>query len=160
MIERRTIWLTPLLKKHCKHLFKWWNDSEVMAPVGRPDYSISMPEVERAYDKYVQKAGGWFLILASDEVPIGEISYEVSLEKRTAEIHIKIGERQYWSQGCGADAVNVLVSYIFEHEKNIERVKVVPALGNRRAIRLFEKCVFHKETRSGNAIIMTKTRNE
>jgi len=160
MIEGKMVRLTTLRKKHCKFLFKWWNDSEIMAPVGYPNYSISMPEVRRSYINYIRKAGGWFLILTIDGVPIGDISYDVLLEERTVEIHIKIGERQYWGQGYGADAVNVLVSYIFKHEKNIERVKAIPALGNNRATRLFEKCGFHKETNTKNTIIMTITRNE
>jgi len=67
--------------------------------------------------------------------------YNIDEGKRGAELGIMIGDRNYWDQGYGADAVTTLLDHIFNTTK-LERVYLNTLESNSRAQRCFEKCGF------------------
>jgi len=58
-----------------------------------------------------------------------------------AELGIVIGDRDYWSNSYGYDAVTTLLDHCF-NEKKMERVYLHTLEWNKRAQRCFEKCGF------------------
>jgi RimJ/RimL family protein N-acetyltransferase len=67
--------------------------------------------------------------------------YDIDEDKRQAELGIMIGDRDYWDQGYGTDAITTLLSHIFSTTK-LERVYLNTLEWNIRAQRCFEKCGF------------------
>lgn len=65
---------------------------------------------------------------------------------RTCELGIEIGDRAYWGQGYGRDAVQLLLNYAFHH-RNMNRVWLSTHSENERAIRCYRACGFVEEGR-------------
>ena len=67
--------------------------------------------------------------------------YDLDSVKMQAELGIVIGDRDYWSNSYGYDAVTTLLDHCF-NEKKLERVYLHTLEWNKRAQRCFEKCGF------------------
>lgn len=60
---------------------------------------------------------------------------------RVALVGIMIGDKKYWGKGYGTDAMNTLVSFIFNN-MNIAKVRLSTFSFNERAIKCYKKCGF------------------
>ncbi len=67
--------------------------------------------------------------------------YDLDSVKMQAELGIVIGDRDYWSNSYGYDAVTTLLDHCF-NEKKLERVYLHTLEWTTRAQRCFEKCGF------------------
>ena len=65
---------------------------------------------------------------------------------RHAELGVVIGEKAYWGQGYGSDAICTLLRFGFE-EMNLHRIYLRVYEDNARGIRAYEKCGFCQEGR-------------
>ncbi|MCK5577340.1 MAG: GNAT family N-acetyltransferase [Dehalococcoidales bacterium] len=83
-----------------------------------------------------------FAIETLDGRHIGNCAcYEINPAKSEAEVGIIIGDRNYWDNGYGQDALSALVGYVSDHMK-INRVHLKTLSSNKRALRCFAKCGF------------------
>ncbi|MCL4263520.1 MAG: GNAT family N-acetyltransferase [Anaerolineae bacterium] len=64
----------------------------------------------------------------------------------TCELSIEIGEKGYWGQGYGRDAIHLLLRYAFNH-LNLNRVWLETHSENERALRCYRACSFVEEGR-------------
>ena len=89
--------------------------------------------------------------------------YDVDKKRGQAELGIMIGDRDYWQQGYGADAVTVLLDHIFT-TTNITRVYLKTLDWNARAQGCFRKCGFvaygHITRRDKTFVTMQITRKD
>ena len=89
--------------------------------------------------------------------------YDIDKKKGQTELGIMIGDRDYWEQGYGTDAVTVLVDHIFD-TTNLNRVYLKTLYWNARAHRCFARCGFvlcgHMAKRGNSFVTMELTRNE
>jgi RimJ/RimL family protein N-acetyltransferase len=69
---------------------------------------------------------------------------EVLWTHRTTWLAVGIGERTYWGQGYGYEAVALALDFTFR-ELNLHRVQLTVFSYNERAIRLYEKLGFRRE---------------
>jgi RimJ/RimL family protein N-acetyltransferase len=69
--------------------------------------------------------------------------YDIDDKKGEAQLGIIIGNRDYWDQGYGADAVNAIVNYIFRTTK-LNRLYLKTLEWNLRAQKCFVKCGFER----------------
>jgi RimJ/RimL family protein N-acetyltransferase len=67
--------------------------------------------------------------------------YDVDEESGEAEIGLMIGNRSYWDQGYGQDALTTLVDYVFTHT-DLKRLYLRTLESNKRAQACFEKSGF------------------
>ncbi len=67
--------------------------------------------------------------------------YDLDSINKQAELGIVIGDRDYWSNSYGYDAVTTLLEYLFT-EKGLKRVYLHTLEWNKRAQRCFEKSGF------------------
>jgi RimJ/RimL family protein N-acetyltransferase len=67
--------------------------------------------------------------------------YDIEEDKGEAELGVMIGDRDYWNQGYGADAINTLLEYVFS-ATSLKRVYLNTLDWNIQAQRCFEKCGF------------------
>lgn len=83
-----------------------------------------------------------FAIETLDGKHIGNcMYYDVDRKRGQAELGIMIGDRDYWQQGYGTDAVSVLLDHIFS-ATDITRVYLKTLDWNARAQACFRKCGF------------------
>jgi RimJ/RimL family protein N-acetyltransferase len=89
-----------------------------------------------------------FTILAAPESRlIGFVNLEaINWTHGNAWLGIGLGDRDYWSQGYGTDAVRVILRYAFS-ELNLHRVTLDVFEYNTRALRCYEKAGFVVEGR-------------
>ncbi|MFQ6000848.1 MAG: GNAT family N-acetyltransferase [Anaerolineae bacterium] len=86
-----------------------------------------------------------FAIETEKGVHIGNIGlHEIDHKDGKATLGIVIGEKGYWDQGYGTDAIKALLRFAFE-ELNLHRLYLSVFDFNKRAIRCYEKCGFRQE---------------
>ncbi|MBI2868637.1 MAG: GNAT family N-acetyltransferase [Chloroflexi bacterium] len=83
-----------------------------------------------------------FAIETRDQRHIGNCSYyNIDRRRRTAELGIMIGDRDFWGKGYGADAVRALLGYVFS-ETDLRHIYLKTLEWNYRAQRCFAGCGF------------------
>lgn len=69
---------------------------------------------------------------------------DINWENRSAEVGIHIGEKKYWEQGYGTEAMQLICRHSFD-DLNLHRVWLRVFKTNQRAIRAYEKAGFTRE---------------
>lgn len=152
MIEGTLTSLRPLRQEDLPIMRAWFDDPAVMTHWG-----VSQPLVsERQFaadleERFVRfDAAGYLAIVPRDPLGapiIGRVEWEeLDRTNRAAEVMILIGNRTFWSQGYGTDALVALLRYLF-WTKNLHRVSLSVLSWNARAIRSYEKAGFVVEGR-------------
>lgn len=126
---------------------RWFSDPEVreFLVINRP---ISTAEEEKWFERKLEEEGSEiFAIETTDGTHIGNIElFSVDERNRHAELGVVIGEKAYWGQGYGSDAIRTLLRFGFE-EMNLHRIYLRVYEDNTRGIRAYEKCGFCQEGR-------------
>ncbi|MGW3951837.1 GNAT family N-acetyltransferase [Streptomyces sp. NPDC004752] len=86
---------------------------------------------------YAQQSGHQYLAVVTHdgERLVGVVDYSQATYSGNYEIGVNIGRPEQWSSGYGADALGLLLRYLF-HAKNAHRVQGVVGLYNKRSIQL------------------------
>jgi RimJ/RimL family protein N-acetyltransferase len=146
--------LTPLRDEDSPTLFAWINDRELLALSSR-----SAPPREEEHLE-------WFdAIRRRDDVEIYAIRlgerligtcqlHDIDRGAGTAQLQIRIGERDAWGRGYGTEAVRLLVRHAFE-ELGLNRVDLHVFATNEPAIRAYEKAGFVHEGEADGIVRMT-----
>ena len=152
MICGTTTRLRRIEREDIPTFVRWFSDPKVREFVllNRP---ISIAEEERWFENQLQDSNSEiFAIETNDGIHIGNIGlHDINWTHRRAEMGIVIGEKKFWSQGYGSDAIHTLLRFAF-HELNLHRVSLQVYEDNGRAIRAYEKCGFQHEGRYREAI--------
>ncbi len=125
---------------------KWFNDPEVRQHL-LMYHPMSLAQEEKWFEQHGQRhpAEQVLAIETLEGVHIGNLGlHDVNWKSRHAELGIVIGEKEYWSQGYGSDAITALLAYAFD-ELNLHRVFLRVDADNPRGIRCYEKCGFCRE---------------
>lgn len=127
---------------------RWFSDPEVreFLLINRP---ISHAEEEKWFENQLQDDGSELFAIETNDgdenVHIGNIGlHDINWLHRHTELGVVIGEKQYWGQGYGSDAVRALLRFAFQ-EMNLHRIHLRVFEDNARGIRAYEKCGFKRE---------------
>lgn len=125
--------------------YAWHKDAELARLDAAPPVTVSFPQYLLEYTnelRYPTPARQVFAIETLDGKHVGNCTYyDINETRGEAELGILIGNRDYWNNGYGADAVTTLVNHIFR-TTNLKRIYLKTLNWNRRAQRCFEKCDF------------------
>ena len=124
--------------------YSWRTDTELCKLDAAPTTSISFEEYLRGYAEELHRPsqGCRLAIETMDGRHIGNCSYfNVDETIKEAELGIMIGDRAYWNQGYGADAILALLERIFSQTK-LDRIHLKTLNWNVRAQKCFRKCGF------------------
>jgi RimJ/RimL family protein N-acetyltransferase len=155
LIQGRLVRLRAREREDVDRAYRWINDYEVsrFLILRYPQSRLQ----EQAWLDNTPVAGFFGLPLAIETlegVHIGNIDLrDVQPENRTAEIGIMIGEKRYWSQGYGSDAVRTLTRFAFR-VMNLQRVHLRTYEYNERGQAAFRKAGFVEEGRLRQHIYM------
>jgi diamine N-acetyltransferase len=125
---------------------KWFNDPEVRQHLAmyRP---LSLAQEEKWFERHAEPdpAEHIFAIETQEGVHIGNVGlHDLNWKDRGGELGIVIGEKAYWGQGYGSDAIMTMLGFAFG-ELNLHRVFLRVNADNPRAIRSYEKCGLRQE---------------
>ena len=136
-----------LRPKHLKDAatdYSWRLDSELCRLDATTPTLSSFEEYLRDYAEELRypNPSHRFAIETLDGKHIGNCSYFNTDEtKKEAELGIMIGDKAYWDQAYGADAILTLLNHIFSQTK-LKRIYLKTLNWNIRAQKCFEKCGF------------------
>ena len=92
-----------------------------------------------------------FAIETEEGLHLGNVGlHSLDWTNRKAELGIVIAEKEYWGRGYGTDAVPSVLDFAF-NAMNLHCTHLSVLEFNRRAIRCYEKGVFHQEGREREA---------
>ncbi len=140
--------LRPIERTDLPTYVRWFGDSEVRRylAVYLP-FSLAQEErwFEGVLERIERRSDAILAIETEDGVHIGNVGlHAIDWKDRHAELGIVIGEKAYWGQGYGADAIRVLLRVAFQ-DMNLHRVVLRVDADNARAIRCYQKAGFRNE---------------
>jgi RimJ/RimL family protein N-acetyltransferase len=140
-------------EKDAEALVGWNRDSEYSRLLSdNPAYQWAPKEVKEWMEN--QKGDQLYSIrtLAENRL-IGTIGLSgFDWVARHAWVGIGLGEREFWGQGYGTDAMRVLLRYAFQ-ELNLNRINLNVFEYNERALKSYLKCGFGLEGRIRQAML-------
>ena len=125
--------------------YRWRSDPELARLDAAIPLTMSFERYLKLFEdqmKYPTPGSHHYSIDTLDGRFIGNcMYYDMDTVNLEAELGIVIGDRDYWSNSYGYDAVTTLLDHCF-NEKKLERVYLHTLEWNKRAQRCFEKCGF------------------
>lgn len=152
MLIGELVTLRPVQRLDISYFLKWFNDPDVIQYTG-----VYLPLTEMKEEKFIEELGTssaatttWFIIevVESDaKKPIGAIVLnDINVKDHCARFAIVIGEKPFWSKGCGTEAAKLIIRYGFE-QLNLRRISSGVWSFNERSLRLHIKVGFSEEGR-------------
>lgn len=136
-------------------MFQWSIDPELNQydPKPLPKNEVERTKAKLMFHEYfinevlTDGSGNYkYCMIADGDRLIGTINlFAYDEKKREMELGIMIGDRRYHGSGVAAEAVRQVLSRI-EADRLLERVRVETNVENLRAVRLFERVGFVKES--------------
>ncbi len=142
------IYLRPAERDDLPRFVRWFADAETTRYLAvRAPFSNAMEE--RWFDEMLGKQGKrdyhFVICLAEDDAPIGTAGlHGIDKVDGNAEFGISIGEKAYWDQGLGTEALHAICDFGFGSLR-LERIELQVYEPNRRAQRSYEKAGFTTE---------------
>jgi RimJ/RimL family protein N-acetyltransferase len=133
-------------------LFRWNQDTEWFRFLDTdPPRLFSEKKVKEFQEKDLERDNLnelFFAIRALEaDMLIGFVGlFDLYLQHGDALVAIALGERKYWGNGYGTDAMQIILRYAF-NELNLRRAGLIVFEYNPRAIRSYEKVGFIHEGR-------------
>jgi RimJ/RimL family protein N-acetyltransferase len=150
MLQGERVLLRALTRDDLVRLWAFNNDLDVeLASGGDPPLPQSLERLQADFDRESAKGGRDDATFAIDVEGafVGACGlFNVNPTARTCELGIAIGDKAYWGQGYGREAVRLLVQYAF-HYRNFRRVWLWVHAANERAIRAYQVAGFREEGR-------------
>ena len=155
MIAGKKVQLRPIERDDLPRYVKWFGDPEVRRHllIYLP-FSLAQEErwFEGLLDRLERQDEVLLAIETVDGVHIGNVGlHAINWKDRCAELGIAIGEKAYWDQGYGSDAIRTLLGLAFR-EMGLHRVFLRVDADNARGIRCYEKVGFQREGTSRDAV--------
>lgn len=150
MLTGNLVRLRPIELADKERFYTWINDPEVKRFLEARSF-FSMVQEEEFIKQATTQTRPPLVHHAIDTLVgakhIGSINlHAFSMEDRHATLGIMIGEKSYWRNGYGTDAITTLLRYGFE-ELNLIRIDLQVMALNERAIACYRKCGFILEGR-------------
>lgn len=126
-------------------VFTWERDDEVWRYDPHRPYSQTIAEFLSIFERNYVRGNGrqfWFIIENEHALPIGTITY-FNIDKRSgqAEVGLGIGDKTQWGKGYGAEAIRLLVAYLFT-QPGFARLYAETAMANIPARKAFARAGF------------------
>jgi RimJ/RimL family protein N-acetyltransferase len=151
LFESTRLKLRKMTLEDAELYHKWRNDLEVMYSTN-PILDVYPVETTKEFVEQVilgsNNAKSYIIVEKENERSIGVVSLtNIDYKNRNAECIIDIGEKEYWGNGFGSEALRLLLDYAF-YEMNLHRVSLRVFSFNDRAIRMYTKLGFRQEGNS------------
>ena len=149
-------YLSPCSIDDAEKWTEWFNDLEVSLPLGDEAYTpFSFEKCQEDVRNVIQNQDHVFNIVdVEQDALIGRcLLFNIDWVNRKAMLGIVIGEKNYWNNGYGQDAVALLLDYAFML-LNLNSVMLGVMAFNERAIRCYKNVGFQEIGRRRQARIV------
>ena len=155
-LKGKRIYLSPINIQDVERYTQWLNDLDVTLSLGNPGVIYGLEKEKEAVENMI-KGGTDFAIVTNDEDRlIGNCGLFSIVEKhRKADFGIMIGDKNYWDQGYGREAIELLLNYGF-NILNLNNIMLKVFSFNKRAIKCYEAIGFKEIGRRREAYILGK----
>ena len=148
MILGERVRLRPIERDDLPRFVEWFGDPEVRRHL-LVYLPFSLAQEERWFENLLGRLERQEDVLlgieTADGVHIGNVGlHSINWKDRNAELGIAIGEKAYWGQGYGTDAIRTLLGLAFQ-EMNLHRVFLRVDVDNARGIRCYDKVGLRRE---------------
>lgn len=136
------IYLSPRNSEDIEQFTEWLNDFGITDYLGRSGAIVTL-DGEKQYLESSSKDGVHFVIVTlNNNEMIGTVSLERinNIDKR-ATLGIFIGNKEYWNDGYGTEAIRLILDYGFNY-MNLHSIKLNLMSFNERALKCYKKCGF------------------
>lgn len=146
-IKGNIIELLPLNSKNIKSYIKWINNPKVrlyarnILPQTIEDAKTYL-EGQEEKNRTIISFEIWH---RNDKKTIGDVElFDINWFDSKAYIGLMIGEPEYWGQGVGTEAIELITNYGFK-ELNLNKLYAIVFAPNRASCRCFEKNNYKRE---------------
>jgi len=141
------------LETDTRLMIQWSKDSEFDRLLDtEPAYLRTHKQDKEWLQDHLKEMCTFMIHTLADDRTIGFIDLSgFNWAAGDASVGIGLGERVYWGQGYGTDAMRIILRYAFE-ELNLRRVSLTVFEYNPRGIRSYEKAGFKIEGRARQAV--------
>lgn len=150
MLHGQRVRLRSISRDDLERQCQFNNDVEVeVAGGGDPPMPQSLARLQAEYDQNASRGGrdGTGFAIEADGKFIGQCAlFNFDDVAHTAELGITIGDKAYWGQGYGREAIALLLDYAFRL-RNLRKVWLKVNGTNERGIRAYRACGFVEEGR-------------
>ena len=134
-------YLSPIDVNDADKFTEWLNDMEILVNLQLYGGAISL-ENERAFLSDLSKDHNYSIIDLETEVLIGNCGFmDIDHINQTSGVGIFIGNKKYWNQGFGTEALSLLIDYGFK-ALNFHNIMLKVYEYNKSAIKCYEKIGF------------------
>lgn len=130
-----------------RRVYQWSRDDELLQLSGGAPLRLPYGQFVQEFWRERAREGRRRLlygIFAGDGLLIGRLGvFALDRRRRQAELGILIGDRAYWGQGYGTDAMRTLLGYLFR-ELGYARIYLYTGRDNLRAQRAFARVGFRR----------------
>lgn len=148
MIVGERVRLRAVKKDDLPRFVEWFSDPNVRRYLDMYlPFSLTQEErwFERLQERMEKRDIVMLTIETEDGAQIGNISlFDINWKDRHAELGITIGDKDYWGQGYGTDAIRTILGLAFE-SMNLHRIFLRVHEDNARAINCYETVGFRRE---------------
>ncbi len=150
MLQGQKVILRAMKREDLVRQCAFNNDLEIeLAGGGDPPEPQTLARLEAQFDESLRhgERDGMNFAIEADGQYIGSCGFfNLDQVAHTCELGIGIGDKQYWGQGYGRDAIRVLLDYAFRL-RNFHKVCLRVNGNNERGIRAYRACGFVEEGR-------------
>jgi RimJ/RimL family protein N-acetyltransferase len=140
------------------HLFRWNQDTEWFRLLDTDPPKLPSEKKVREWEETALEKGESNTLFFNIRTLVGEELigfiglFDLYQQHGDAMVAIALGERKYWGNGYGTDAMHIMLRYAFS-ELNLRNVGFIVFEYNPRAIRSYEKVGFIPEGRVRGAML-------
>jgi len=137
------IYIRPLRESDADVSYLWRNDREIWTHTGsKPNRIISQNDEIAWIKEVLQRTTERRFAICIEEKNsyIGNVQL-TNIDKQRAELHIFIGEKEYWGKGVGTEATSLILKYAFQ-VLMLEEVYLIVNKKNTKAIKMYMNCGF------------------
>lgn len=148
--------LRPMTPDDAALYHRWRNDAEVMALTSPSLVSCTLAETIVFVKEAIlgNPAAKPYMVIDKASGTVIGLTSLVKLDAlhRNAECMLEIGNKAYWGQGYGQEALRLLLDHAF-YELKLHRLSLRVFSFNQRALALYEKVGFRLEGRARQSLL-------
>lgn len=153
-IEGERVYLSPINIEDAAKYTEWLNDLEITVNLSMPHKTYTLEQEKEALKKLSTEGYNFAIVNQKDDQLLGNCGLmNVDLINRIGEVGIFIGNKDFWNQGYGTEAMELLLDYAF-NLLNLNNLELKAYAFNKRAIKCYQKCGFKEIGRRREANII------
>lgn len=136
-------YLSPINIDDAERYCEWLNDLEVARTLTLAHMNITLGTEREALER-LSRGHNYAIVLNGSDELIGNCGLiDINHRDRACEIGIFIGNKDYWGQGYGPEAMELLMGYAFDY-LNMRTILLRVYAYNERAIAAYRKIGFRE----------------